>query len=745
MSTGRKSQLLLGLGGLAIALLLGAVFTLGSLKLPFEPRDSGGVPVGPILYALSTFIVAALLVFGLILTRSILRLWAERRAHQPGSRFKTKMVLGAITVSFLPVVFLFFVSYALLNRTLVLWFPRPLEMATQDSRDLIAEIGRSDYDRMVQIAKDVAGTAVPATARDTIHSFDVSFARGADLAWETTEEGRPVAVAANSNFKFNANPAVATPLSIAELPVYFRSMPSGAELWQYRGKYFLAGRAKSGNNYLLVGRNVPDDFPSRIKEIETQTLTYGLQRQQLRTYKSQMLLTLLLFTILLMFSATWFALFLSKQVTVPIQALAEATQEIIAGNFEARVNVQAQDELGTLVRSFNRMTEQLGDSRRQIDVFTHNLQQAVQELERRRTLMETILENIPTGVISVDETDSIKRVNPAAVRMFGENAKQADNFAQLLGAEAARSVHLLMRRSLRLGTASQELEFTLAGRLLHAAVTVSSLGPRRTNRGYVVVVDDLTDLLRAQKAAAWQEVAQRIAHEIKNPLTPIQLSAQRLSRYLDRSRSNPGRSATPDPPELVRLVGECSSLIEREVTTLESLVSEFSQFARFPTARLSSAFPNEIVAEALAVFDGRLEGIRVRKDLAQNLPAIRADGELLRRVVVNLIDNAAESMEGSSIKELLLRTHFNADRETVEIIVADSGHGISPEDKDRLFLPHFSTKDRGTGLGLAIASRIMAEHHGSIRVEDNSPIGAKFILQLPVTELAAAPISPRPV
>jgi two-component system nitrogen regulation sensor histidine kinase NtrY len=216
-----------------------------------------------------------------------------------------------------------------------------------------------------------------------------------------------------------------------------------------------------------------------------------------------------------------------------------------------------------------------------------------------------------------------------------------------------------------------------------------------------------------------------------------------MSRYLDRSRSAPGRSATPDSPELVRLVAECSSLIEREVTTLESLVSEFSQFARFPTARLSSAFPNDIVAEALAVFDGRLEGIRLRKDLAPSLPAIRADGELLRRVVVNLIDNAAEAMEGSSVKELFLRTRFNADRETVEIIVADSGHGISPEDKDRLFLPHFSTKDRGTGLGLAIASRIMAEHHGSIRVEDNSPIGAQFILQLPVAELAVTPIFPR--
>jgi nitrogen fixation/metabolism regulation signal transduction histidine kinase len=256
-------------------------------------------------------------------------------------------------------------------------------------------------------------------------------------------------------------------------------------------------------------------------------------------------------------------------------------------------------------------------------------------------------------------------------------------------------------------------------------------------------VDDLTDLLRAQKAAAWQEVAQRIAHEIKNPLTPIQLSAQRLSRYLQRTRTGAQRPGPPDPPELVRLVGECAGLIEREVTALESLVGEFSEFARFPTARLSPAFPNEIVTGALEIFQGRLDGIRVRKDLAEDLPVIRADGELLQRVVVNLIDNAAEAMEGSSVKELFLRTYFNAERETVEIIVADSGHGISPEDKDRLFLPHFSTKDRGTGLGLAIASRIMAEHHGSIRVEDNSPIGSRFILQLPGTEGAPAPTSPR--
>jgi two-component system nitrogen regulation sensor histidine kinase NtrY len=734
VSATRKSRLWLALGLVAIAFLLSAVFTLGSLTLPIEPRDE------VILFALSTFLVAALLVFGFILARSLVRLAAERVAHKPGSRFKTKMVLGAIAVSFLPVIVLFFVSYALLNRTLVLWFPRPLEIATQSSRELVNQMSREDAARMAEIAKEVAGTAANRSARDTIHTFEQAFARGADLAWEVNEADLPVAVAVNSNFQIGASDARTGAGSRSDLPAMIRQMPGGAELWIYDGKYFLAGRAKERSGALLAGRKVPDDFVKRIGEIEEQTFAYGQQRQQLRAYKNQLLATLFLFTILLMFSATWFALFLSKQVTVPIQALAQATQEIIEGNYETRVEVQAQDELETLVRSFNRMTEQLSDSRRQIDIFTQNLQQAVQELERRRTLMETILENIPTGVISVDEGETIRRVNPAAIRMFGEAARQALNFSQLLGEEAARAVHILMRRSLRLGTATSELEFSAGGRLLRAAVTVSSLGPRRSNRGYVVVVDDLTDLLRAQKSAAWQEVAQRIAHEIKNPLTPIQLSSQRLSRYLERNRFARGQN---DPPELVRLVGECSSLIEREVRVLESLVGEFSQFARFPTAKLAPASANEIVNEALAVFDGRLEGIRVRKDLAADPPAIRADSELLRRVLVNLIDNAAEAMEGASMKELLLSTRFNSDREIIEIVVGDSGHGISPEDKDRLFLPHFSTKDRGTGLGLAIASRIMAEHHGSIRVEDNLPTGAKFILQFPIAELAAASMLPR--
>ena len=243
-------------------------------------------------------------------------------------------------------------------------------------------------------------------------------------------------------------------------------------------------------------------------------------------------------------------------------------------------------------------------------------------------------------------------------------------------------------------------------------------------------------MLRAQKAAAWQEVAQRIAHEIKNPLTPIQLSAERLTRYLDRNGDKAGA------PEFVSLVGECAALIGREVGTLEGLVNEFSQFARFPVARLSSTDPNEIVRGALDVFHGRLDDVSIHADLAPDLPPVKADAELLRRVMVNLIDNAAEAMEGSSAKQLELTTRFHADHETVEISVADSGHGISPEDKDKLFLPHFSTKERGTGLGLAIASRIIAEHHGVIRAEDNLPTGARFIIELPVAEPARDVLTP---
>ena len=722
----RNSRLFLVLGGVLFALLLAAVITLGSLRVPFEPRTWGEKIV---LFAVNTFIVAALLVFGLILGRALVRLWMERRAEQLGSRFKTKMVLGAMAVSLLPLVFLFFISYALMNRTLNRWFPQELEDANSQALELLSELSRLEYSRLQALA-DRAVASVPAATSDDFALALTPAARfaasqGAEGIWAINSSGISVPV---------ADP-FALPVIVDPTLQFQSALPNGGEFWESRSGSFIAARAPLGSGFLFVARRLPSDFLARYKNVELQTAAYSVENQGIRTFKRQILLTLSLFTVLLLFAATWSALYLSKQVTIPIQALAEATGEIAAGHLDTQVFVQAQDELGILVRSFNKMTAQLSDSHRRIDEFTQSLQQAVQELDRRRTLIETVLENIPTGVLALDPNAHITRMNRAAREIFGESAREASDLIALAGKDATRDVQQLIRRSLRMGTASKEMEFRLRGRMVHAAVTVSALGGRRSSAGYLVVVDDLTELLRAQKAAAWQEVAQRIAHEIKNPLTPIQLSAERLLRFISRHNGDCGA------PELVRLVSDCAALIGREVGTLEALVNEFSRFARFPVARLVPTDPNAIVLGALDVFKGRLDDVQIRTNLAEGVPQVRADSEMLRRVVVNLIDNAAEAMESSAVRNLVLSTRFHVGHDSVEITVADSGDGISPEDKDRLFLPHFSTKDRGTGLGLAIASRVIAEHHGIIRAEDNMPTGARFVIELPAADVAAVSIA----
>ncbi len=763
----RAEKLWLAFGGLLLALLLAGVFTLGSLRVPFEPDSRTEFVV---LFALSTFNIVALLVFGLILARTLLRTWAERQTARLGARFKTKMVLGAMAVSLLPVIFLFWVSYALLNRTLAKWFPRPLEIAAEESRHILDRVWAFEYDRLRKLANSASKTGSELPWAE-LHMPIVS---GADAAWAIypSEYGRTAPLRARVSAAGVSDTEIEAP---AQFPQLNRTLPRGGEVWTYEGKTYLAARSQTrrGDGTLIVARLMPPEFLSTLSEVEMQTRAYEQQKASLRTYRNMILLTLGLFTVLVLFSSMWFALFLSKQVTVPIEALAEGTREVARGNLGHQVDVQATAELGTLVSSFNQMTAQLADSRRQVDEFTGSLQQAVAEIEERRQLMEALQENIPTGVLSLDESGAVIRANSSVARIFGEKARAAKTLAGVMGDEAARSVEYLMRKSLRLGAATKELEIAMGDRVLHAAVTVSALGPRRSNPGYVVVIDDLTDLLRAQKAAAWQEVAQRIAHEIKNPLTPIQLSAQRLARRLERAcaglgqtsgsvppasaaentgtAEHTGQAGVPDlptvgtentgqagrpvlPDDFAALARECTALIEREVATLKSLVDEFSQFARFPAAKTEPAEVNAIVAAALDVFSGRLDGVRLRTDLSAELPQVRADPELLRRVVVNLVDNAAEAMEGASAKELRVCTSLTSNGEMIEIAVADSGHGISPEDKEKLFLPHFSTRGRGTGLGLAIAARIVAEHGGAIRAEDNFPVGAKFIVRLPVIQ-----------
>jgi PAS domain S-box-containing protein len=456
-----------------------------------------------------------------------------------------------------------------------------------------------------------------------------------------------------------------------------------------------------------LAARVPIDIAEKQREIDKSDHEFKQLAGSRRNVRTFYLLFMAMITLFVLFVATWIALFLSKQISVPITALLHAAGEVSQGNLKHRVQVRAIDELASLVRGFNEMTKELEANSR--------------ELDARRRFTEAILESIPTGVISIGADGHIRRVNRALGRMFPDvQVATATRLEDLFSREDTAEIKYLMKRARRTGLASRQLEMQTERQTMHLAVTVSALEEKLTS-GFVVVLEDTSELLRAQKAAAWHEVARRVAHEIKNPLTPMALSAERMSRQLERLQI---------PAENSRILNECASTISRSVESVKTLVDEFSQFARFPAAQPVRSDLNEVVESALAVFHGRLDGIDMRVQLAGDLPPVNIDKDQFQRVVVNLVDNAAEAMQDSPLKRLLITTHAGA-AETVELTISDTGCGVSAEEKEKLFLPYFSTKGRGTGLGLAIVNHILADHGAQIRVEDNQPTGARFTIEIP--------------
>jgi hypothetical protein len=343
-------------------------------------------------------------------------------------------------------------------------------------------------------------------------------------------------------------------------------------------------------------------------------------------------------------------------------------------------------------------------------------------------------------VISIDAVRRVTLANAAFSRMFYLERSEYVSPASLMNrplqevmpANVLADLEPLLRRADRMGITASNMELDLPRAQLNVAVTVSALGHAAEGLGYVLVFEDLSDLLRAQKQAAWREVARRVAHEIKNPLTPIALSAERIQRHLSRGTE-------PDAVSL-EVIRKCAKTIQNAVESVRTLVDQFSALARFPASRPQPASLNSLVESALIMFEGRLEGIRVRTELAHDLPGVMADPEAIKRAVANLVDNAAEAMQDAILKEITISTSLVASRETVELVVSDTGQGVSRDVKERLFLPYFSTKQRGTGLGLAIVSRIVEDHRGSIRVEENQPVGSRFVIELPVAlETLSAP------
>ncbi len=725
-----------------LSILVPVLFLVGwsqaSLNLSFiHPRSATATFL---LAAVSAFVFIAFVIFGLILTRILLKLNAERRQNQLGSHFKTKMVAAFLGLSLAPVCFMFLFAYGLINRSIDNWFGIPFDTVRRDASAITAQLSLESQQAALESAEHLAALErvdqrlaelnTPALTR-------LLERQAGDLKLQSVlcldPAGRLVARAGEPD------PSLPRVLKIFPAAASGAIPPAGitASLRLAQSEYFLAAQPVmdgAGKNLgtLIAARRLPLNIEHIARQIQQEAQRYDELSREKKALKRLYLLILLLLTLLILFAATWFAMFFSKQVTVPVQALAEATDEVSKGNLGWRISARADGELGSLIRLFNRMTLQLQESRDAIERAALDLQNANRELEEHSNTMEAILENVPTGVISFNPQEEITRVNTTVERMFGGvDVKSARHLADLFAPEEAREISLLFRRARRQGVVNRQMTLALGDRRAFAGLTLSAVSAQHGAVGFVMVIEDLTDLVKAQRSAAWSEVAQRIAHEIKNPLTPIRLSADRIQRLIERS----GSEALP--PRLLPAVAESAGLIKREVATLKALVDEFSSFARFPACQPIPSDLNHIIENALGVFDGRLGGITVYRDLAAHLPMVHADPEQMKRAVVNLVDNAAEALDSSTVKQIWVRTRLDPDREVVSLVVADSGPGISPEAKERLFLPYFSTKQRGTGLGLAIVSRIVSEHNGSIRVEENWPSGTQFVIELPV-ECSAA-------
>lgn len=690
-----------------------------------------------LLFLLSTLSFLGIVILSIVLLRQTLKLYAERRANILGSNFKTKLVIGALGLSLIPVVCMFAFTYGLINRTLEKWFSRPVEAVRDDTSEILTLLTSYVQANASNEANSIADN--PDVIRG-LQSGQLSLVHAALTLHQATLDGGFVLIINGSGHTLLS---FQSPQGWGDAPSHDHDVPVTVGDLQY-----IFGSEQvphvSPATFVQVAMPVPPQLTEQMNQLERDRVNYAHLAHERRSLRFLYTGYLLLLTLAILFGATWFALFLSKLVVVPIQALAAATQEISRGNLSHRVQIGAKDEIGALVNSFNRMAEELENSRSQIEASRRQLQRANSELETRRRYTETLLENIPSAVLSLDRYHSITRINPAVFRLFGTRPAPPQRLEDLFPADSLRELRHLLRRSERLGAVAGQMEVPVEdGRVLTTAVTAASIpgesGGRRSYSGYVLVFDDLTDLLRVQRVAAWREVARRIAHEIKNPLTPISLSAQRIRRRLERYQAalpaGPSAALPSGEDGTLAVIAECADTINAEAHSLQRLVDEFSAFARFPAARPVPCNLNHVIESALRAFDGRLDGITIRTQL-RPLPLLRLDPEEMKRLFINLIDNAAEAMRQSPYRELLLSTsHVDG---AVEAVIADTGRGIQPGDKEKLFLPYYSTKGRGTGLGLAIVTKIVEDHGGSIRIEENLPIGARFILELPVPEAEGA-------
>ena len=726
-----------------IVLLLGMVWLLFFFQTHVSQlTDQIPVTSNILVISLIGLIIILLLLLVFLILRNVVKLVFERKKKVLGAKLKSKLVLAFISLTLVPTVLLFVIAIQFITSSIENWFSIQVEGSLQESL-VVAQV----------YYQDQAGNAL-------YHARHMSQAVTQQRMLDKGNQALLAGYLQAKQAEYNLGavelsyPQFTSPLLIRSpnlASVSFPPLESKVLQEALRGKettkiqsvgqgdlirglvpVFSPQNPKEVIGVLVAVYFVPQSLVSRVTQISTAFEDYKQLNALKNPIKFSYLGILSLVTLLIVFLATWFGLFLAKGITEPMQKLVEGTQKIVKGNLDFAIPKSSGDEIGTLVDSFNQMTRDLKSSKSQVEKAHADLSKSNLELEQRRRYMEVVLRDVGTGVISLDSTGRIRTINRSAEKILGIEAAQVVGkaYTDLLQGEYLRLADELVRAVNRAENHSitRQIKLRVRIEMLTLLVKVAILRDEEERYlGMVVVVDDLTQLQKAQRAEAWREVARRIAHEIKNPLTPIQLSAQRLrKRYLNQF----GQDGV--------IFDECTKTIITQVEELKNLVNEFSSFARMPAANPTPNPLNDIIREATVLHEEGHKNIRFEFKPDDRIPVFNLDKEQIKRVMVNLLNNAVAAVDAVAGKDgggqILIESQLDPLMNLARVEVADNGCGVPPEDKPFIFEPYFSTKPSGTGLGLAIVNTIISDHHGYIRVKDNLPRGSRFIIELPIKQ-----------
>jgi two-component system nitrogen regulation sensor histidine kinase NtrY len=723
------------LAGIAVlAAALAGILALATRTLRFSPDFLTEF----VLYALSAADLTMLLALVFVLARNIVKLVVERRSGLPFARFRAKLVALLLAMTLVPTIVVLIVGSELILSNIDRWFNAPMDEILAGANQIAGDY----YHERQMLVSDYAGRVARALTDVELAGQDVGPIRDLVAPDVTLRRVKVVEV-------YRVGPAAGTlpglepvvDVAAPDLPPgYSRTAadrlaaralsgstePRSIETLGAAGDFLHAAAVVRRKDGRTAGVVVATDYLTGDLAARARRMTGAFENyNQLRVLKRPMtglhLSIFLMVTLLMLFGATWMGSYFAKRITRPVQMLAAAAREIGEGRLDQRIEPQSHDEFGALTEAFNTMARELATTRRRVERSTIELQRNHLEVEGRRRYIETILERITTGVVSLDAAGAITTINSAAARLLGLDLTIVGQPASaVFDRTDLKPIGAWLEGARRAAApAAQEIAIQRDGQELHlVAVATALFGESGAPEGLVIVLDDVTPLIRTQKIAAWREVARRLAHEIKNPLTPIQLSAERLRRHF-----------AGGPSGAFALVDECTTTIVGEVESLKGLVDEFAQFARMPSPRSVPTDLHELIVDSLSLYNGIFTDVAIEHRFAPDMPLVRLDAGQIRRVIINLVDNAIEAMERRG--RIVVETQRDAANSVARIVVTDDGPGIPPAEREKLFLPYYSTKRRGSGLGLAIVRRIIAEHGGSIDVGDNTPRGTRFSIELP--------------